>query len=135
MTRSLSHVFNGTSIHHSNRIFHLADISDPYAIPYIQTSELLETPDPVTGWYTSEAFARIRKIVSHRVEYAEAEKVEEGERMIDEVMEACEAKLGDKDKEKKEGEDQDQDQDQEQDEERNQDEEERGQDIEGDVEN
>jgi len=66
------------------------------------------------------------------VEYAEAEKVEEGERMIDEVMEACEAKLGDKDKEKKEGEDQDQDQ--EQDEERNQDEEERDQDIEGDVE-
>ncbi|PWN18961.1 hypothetical protein BCV69DRAFT_284570 [Microstroma glucosiphilum] len=64
-----THRFNGQEFHRLQSSFQLIDISDPVALPFINASgpaDLLDSPHPETGWYSSDALERIKSAVGQR---------------------------------------------------------------------
>lgn len=64
-----SHKFDGETLNRSTGTFTLCDIVDPLVQPYILAEgpeNILDRPTAETGWYTGEAFERIKTAVGVR---------------------------------------------------------------------
>ncbi|CAO1612980.1 unnamed protein product [Sympodiomycopsis kandeliae] len=67
-----SHKFDGETLNRTTGTFTLCDIVDPVVQPYILaegSDNILPFPTAETGWYTGEAFERIRVAVGVRYRY------------------------------------------------------------------